>query len=63
MSQLGCVASGNKLQRQKGPWSLGERKETVTHPREEDGKGKAQVWQRGGAHTGSFILRVLNVKS
>ena len=26
MSQLSCVASGNKLQRQKkGPWSLGEK--------------------------------------
>ena len=27
MSQLGCVSSGNNLQRQKkGPWSLGKRK-------------------------------------
>ena len=27
MNQLGCVGSGNKLQRErKGPWGLGERK-------------------------------------
>ena len=31
MSQLGCVDSGNKLQKQKkGPWSLGEGKAKVT---------------------------------
>ena len=39
MSQLGCVGSGNKLQRQmKGPWNVGERKQGYIHMGKERGK-------------------------
>ena len=43
VSQLGCMGSGNKIQKQKkGPWSLGENKAKVRHPGRKKGKGKAQ---------------------
>ena len=39
MSQLGCIGSGNKLQRQKkSPRNLGERKAEVTHLEERRGR-------------------------
>ena len=52
-SQLGCVGSGNKLQRQKkGPSSLGESKAKVMHlGTKKRGKRKVQVHSREREHT------------
>ena len=42
MSQLDCVGSGSKVQRQKmGLWSLGERKTKVMHLRGGRGRKKS----------------------
>ena len=41
MSQLCCIGSGNKLQRQKGPWSLGR------CTGKEDSSGRA-LWRGRG---------------
>ena len=49
VSQLGCVGSGEKLQRQKkGRWSLGERKD---RPK---GEGEGRGVSREGSITESF---------
>ena len=64
MSQLRCVGSGNKLQRQKkGPWNVKERQRKSTW-REEEAEGKGVGVLPGcRACTGSLVLRVLKAGS
>lgn len=56
LSQLGCVGSGNNLQRQKkSPWILGERKQRDTP------KGRRHGWQETVGHGGGERLLYLSM--
>lgn len=49
MSQLGCIGSEeNKLQKQKGPWSLGEGRAEVTHVGGRGQRKERQAWACSG---------------
>ena len=69
MNQLGCVGSGNKLQRErKGPWGLGERKAKLMclqegrRGRRREGRERHRhVPGAGGVLAGSFVRRVLDM--
>ena len=48
MSKLGCIGSGNKLQKQKkGPWNLGKRKAKVSAWGRTRGGRETHLLQRG----------------
>ena len=61
MSQLGCIGSGNKLQKPKeGPWSLGEGKGKGSMPGEKNRRERHRLAPETDREpTGSFVLKIL----
>ena len=64
VSQLGCVGSGNKLQRQKkSPWSLGEKKAKNTPPGEAEKERSGSRPERSGEEGGGEMYGLLRERS
>lgn len=61
MSQLSCMGSGNKLQRQKSTWSSGKSKAKIHAPGGRRGKGSVcsrerVCWGKKGVGKGAGVI-------